>query len=120
MISYDISSGTLAHDGVKIGSGYSGQPACKNDPTKCSAHNEGPIPPGLYRIGDPVDTETHGPYVLPLSPDDGNEMYGRSGFLIHGDSVAHPGTASHGCIIMPRKVREVIHESGDRLLEVTA
>lgn len=119
MISYEISTGKLWRDGVKIGEGYSGTPECKNDPDKCSLHDQGPIPPGTYDIGAPVDTVTHGPYVLPLTPHAENEMYGRSGFLIHGDSVIHPGTASRGCIIMPRAVREYVHHSGERTLEVT-
>lgn len=120
MIRYAISTGELTRDGVPLGAGYSGQPECKNDPSKCSVRNHGPIPPGFYSIGDPVDTEKHGPFVLPLAPHADNEMYGRSAFLIHGDSVAHPGTASQGCIIMPRAVRETVHRLGDRDLEVVA
>lgn len=120
MINYEISTGKLSKDGAALGTGYSGQPSCKNDPAKCDQHNEGPIPPGRYMIGDPIDTPTHGPYVLRLSPDAANEMHGRSGFLIHGDSAARPGTASQGCIILPRAVREAVHASGDRLLEVVA
>lgn len=118
MIQYEISTGTVRRDGTLIGVGYSGQPECKNNPSKCSVHDHGPIPPGLYTIEPPRDTPTHGPYVLPLTPDSKNEMYGRSGFLIHGDSIAHPGTASHGCIILPRAVREAVHKSGDINLEV--
>lgn len=120
MIRYQISTGELTRDGVPLGAGYSGQPECKNDPSKCDAHDHGPIPPGLYTIGEPHDSQTHGPFVLPLTPHHDNEMYGRSGFLIHGDSVAHPGTASQGCIIMPRAVRETVHRLGDLELEVVA
>lgn len=120
MISYRISTGELTRESVSLGAGYSGQPDCKNDPAKCDQHDKGPIPPGHYTIGEPHDTETHGPFVLPLTPDSANEMYGRSGFLIHGDSVSHPGTASHGCIILPRAVRETVHLTADRDLEVIA
>jgi hypothetical protein len=35
-------------------------------------------------------------------------MCGRDNFLIHGDSIAAPGTASHGCIILNRLARERI------------
>lgn len=118
MIKYKIVNGEITRDGALLGKGYSGQPECKNDVTKCDMHNHGPIPPGQYDIGEPVDTATHGPFVLTLSPHAENEMYGRSGFLIHGDSVVHPGTASQGCIILPRAVREAVHASGDKLLEV--
>jgi hypothetical protein len=51
-------------------------------------------------------------------PDPGTETFGRGEFRIHGDSIAHPGTASHGCIILPRAVRDAIWRSGDRALEV--
>lgn len=118
MILYRISTGALTRDGVPFGAGYSGQPECKNDPAKCDQKDRGPIPPGFYTIGEPCDTETHGPFVLPLTPHPDNEMYGRSGFLMHGDSVKHPGTASHGCIILPRAVRETVHRLDDRDLEV--
>lgn len=120
MWTYRISTAVMVSpDGAaQPGVTYSGQPDCKNDPTKCSIHNKGPIPPGRYTIGAPRDTESHGPFVLPLTPDPANEMYGRSGFLIHGDNVAHPGTASEGCIIAPRAVREKIRLSGDTELQV--
>lgn len=51
MIRYQISTGDLTTDGVVVGKGYSGQPSCKNDPTKCDQHDQGPIPPGRYAIG---------------------------------------------------------------------
>lgn len=118
MITYKISSGTVMRDGTWIGVGYSGQPECKNDPTKCDQKNRGPIPPGRYVIDSPVDTEDHGPFVLPLKPHKDNEMFGRDAFLIHGDSMKNPGTASQGCIILSRAVRETINRNDDRELEV--
>lgn len=39
-------------------------------------------------------------------------------FRIHGDSIRAPGTASHGCIILPRAIRDRIWASGDRALQV--
>jgi len=53
-----------------------------------------------------------------LTPDPSNIMYGRAGFLIHGDSTAHFGRASDGCIVMPINVRHTIWASGDRQVEV--
>lgn len=85
-----------------------------------TVHNVGPIPAGNYFIQKPEDTVTHGPYVLPLVPYSSNEMFGRSGFLIHGDSVVNPGTASEGCIILSRDVREKIWASTDHGLTVIA
>lgn len=116
---YSQASGWIAHDGENVAEGYSGAGDGKNNPAMQDVPNVGPLPRGSYTIGEPSDTKTHGPYVLHLTPDPANEMFGRSGFLIHGDSVVHPGTASEGCIILPRKVREQVWDSGDRDLEVT-
>lgn len=116
---YEQLSGRLySPHGLLMGVGYSGAFDCKNNPQTQSVHNRGPIPRGVYHIGEPIDTVTHGPYVLPLTPDPSNEMFGRYGFLIHGDSIIHPGTASEGCIIQSKDVRERIGESGDRDLQV--
>ena len=115
---YEQSTGDMSRDGILVATGYSGAGEGKNNPAMQDAHNVGPLPQGDYEIESPVDTATHGPYVLRLTPDSGNEMFGRSGFLIHGDSVAHPGTASEGCIILPRSARAQIWESGDTSLEI--
>lgn len=117
---YRQSTGALSLDGEHVADGYAGKGDGKNNPDMQDAHNVGPLPRGLYTIGEPCDTQTHGPYVLRLTPDGANEMCGRAGFLIHGDSSSHPGSASEGCIIMPRAVREQIWDSGDRDLEVLA
>jgi hypothetical protein len=53
-----------------------------------------------------------------IPPDSANTMFGRSGFLIHGDSIARPGFASRGCIIAGRLIREAIAASGDAGLTV--
>lgn len=112
------SEGQLSRDGQIEGHGYAGAGEGKNNPDMQDVQNIGPIPRGLYAIAEPCDTDTHGPYVLRLAPHADNEMCGRSGFLIHGDSKSKPGTASQGCIILPRAVREKIWQSGDRELEV--
>lgn len=119
---YQQSTGKLFHEedssAVEVACGYSGAGECKNNPASQHIHNKGPLPQGSYKIGEPHDTQEHGPYVLPLFPHMDNTMFGRGGFLIHGDSLAAPGTASEGCIILPRKVREYVWASGDRYLEV--
>lgn len=121
MWTYSQRTGILLHDNVMIGTGYSGFGVGKNNPIMQDVHNVGPIPQGRYSIGQPEDLEggPHGPFVLPLTPDPTNEMFGRSGFLIHGDSEAHPGQASQGCVIMSRPVRDAIQKWGDSELEVT-
>lgn len=102
----------------RVAIGYSGAGEGKNNPAMQDVHNVGPLPVGKYEIGEPTDTKTHGPYVLHLTPDPANEMFGRGSFLIHGDSVVNPGTASEGCMIFSRTIRERIWASGDRQLEV--
>ena len=101
-----------------VGTGYSGKGEHKNDPGSQALHNLGPIPRGFYTIGPPVNSETHGPFCLPLIPDASNAMFGRAFFLIHGDSKQHPGEASEGCIIQNRATREAVWNSGDRRLQV--
>ena len=110
--------GTLSKDGKERAKGYAGKGLGKNNPLMESVKNTGPIPKGMWRIEAPVDTEENGPYVLRLTPFAETDTKGRGGFLIHGDSKAHPGEASRGCIILGRKVREEIWTSGDHSLEV--
>jgi hypothetical protein len=118
MWTYEQWTGRLLHDGSYAGSGYSGHAEGKNNPEHEKDHAIGPIPQGWYKIGPPKDTKTHGPYVLELTPAPENEMYGRSGFLIHGDSIKKPGTASQGCIILVPALRIRIWKSEDTELTV--
>jgi hypothetical protein len=81
----------------------------------------GPIPAGTYTIGKMFDnTGKTGPGSMRLTPDAGNEMNGRSGFLIHGDNSKHNFSASEGCIILSRSTRDAISSSGITRLEVNA
>jgi Protein of unknown function (DUF2778) len=117
--SYQQSTGKLCQNGYLNCVGYSGHAEGKNNPIEESARATGPIPVGIWKIvGPPVDTPEHGPYVLHLTPDPDTETFGRSGFLMHGDSIIHPGLASMGCIIMPRYTRQSVWLSGDRVLTV--
>ena len=121
MWSYRISIGEMSQNGQpRAEVCYSGRGACKNDPSKCGVVMEGPIPTGKYRIGNAYMHDTLGPYTMNLDPLPGTDTHGRSLFRIHGDSVAHPGDASHGCLIAPRSLREAINNTNDRILEVTA
>lgn len=100
--------------------GYSGSGVHKNKPASQSLKGLGPIPQGRWRIGAPYRSQSVGPYALRLTPDTSTKTFGRTALLIHGDSIKAPGTASNGCIILPRSVRERIWTSGDRDLLVAA
>lgn len=115
------SNGGLYRYGVILATGYSGHEQGRNEPTLESHPRLGPIPRGEWLIaGPPVDTAEHGPFVLRLIPKAGTDTFGRGGFLLHGDSVRAPGTASLGCIILPRAMRESIWHSDSRDLLVTS
>lgn len=118
---YEQSTGKLSStESGYIATGYSGGDSGKDNPLLQSVHDVGPIPCGIYAIGAPFDDPEHGPYCLRLSPDAANQMFGRSGFLMHGDSLEHPGMASKGCIIMPHEARVAVWQSGDKELQVYA
>jgi Tlde1 domain len=131
------STGEMFHnsvDSVPVGTGYAGRgaglknPSCQDVGTTRSAWvddpaNAGPLPQGSYTIGPRQLNVTHEGIRLPASmrvfPKSGNQMFGRSGFLIHGDFAGDVGRmASKGCIILPRNVRNKIGHSGDKCLEV--
>lgn len=107
----------VGYAGLDDGDGIPEPGEGKNDPTKTREKGVGPIPVGTYLIGALFNHATAGRYTMRLTPLPGTEVFGRSGFLIHGDSRI-PGTASHGCIILPRVIRLLIGESKDRILNV--
>ena len=110
----------LRPDGTLLGRGYSGAGAGKNNPSLENVVDIGPIPSGIYRIGDPQWHPLLGEYAIPLTPDVANDMFGRSDFWLHGDSDIHPGAASKGCPVLALAYREAIVKSGDRGLEVVS
>ena len=126
MYVYEIASGKLySANGNLISEGYSGSEEAKNNPAAVQEVAKGPIPPGLYTMsmirdvnGQPCDYEDKKKPVIRLIPDRTNEMYGRSGFLIHGDNTDH--TASEGCVIMDYPTRVYLASGADNRLEVIA
>lgn len=115
---FEQHTGNLMYDGKVIAAGYSGHGDGKNSEQMQHVPNVGPIPQGHYTIGKPFDSPSHGPFAMHLEPFPQNQMFGRSGFLIHGDSVKLPGSASEGCIILGRNVRQAVWDSADRTLRV--
>jgi len=129
---YSISTGELwkvdaSGNATFVSSGYSGKGNGLNNPYDQDIQGEkgkadaGPIPAGNYTIGKMFDnTGKTGPGSMRLKPDAGNEMNGRSGFLIHGDNRKHDFSASEGCIILSQSARNAISSSGITRLEVNA
>jgi hypothetical protein len=116
---WDQSEGKMYRKGHKeTYSGYSGRDWGKNNPAAENAPGIGPIPAGLWKMTGVKNSPNTGPFTIVLEPDDKTDNLGRSAFRIHGDSIKNPGTASHGCIILPRAVREKIYGSDDHELQV--
>src|SRR5215470_10121987 len=122
MWTYVQKTGALLRNERLVGGGYSGRDEGLNNPAMQAVHDLGPIPQGGWTIvGPPVNTAEHGPFVLTLRPFDGTNTFGRTGFLMHGDKGAGPPqSASRGCIVIGRDIREEVWESGDRELLVVA
>lgn len=121
MWKYEQSTGRMYDKtGKLVATGYAGKGEHKNKHADQNLVGVGPLPVGKYVITAPRTSAQTGPYAMPLDPNKDNVMFGRSSFQIHGDSIKAPGTASSGCIIMPRNIRELIWNSGDHDLEVVA
>jgi type VI secretion system (T6SS) effector TldE1-like protein len=119
MWTYKQATGELSHDTLGVlGRGYSGHGEGVNNTAMEHIPRVGPIPRGHWSIGAPRDSERVGPFALALTPEPDTQTFGRTAFLIHGDNRHRDQSASHGCIIMPRVIREAIHDSDDTDLEV--
>lgn len=118
---YAQKTGVLSHNNDPLATGYSGFDDGKNNPAAQDQPNVGPIPQGSWTIQKPAyDSSDHGPHVMRLLPKPGTQTFGRSGFLMHGDSIQHAGSASHGCVIMSRLVRSIVSDSPDNDLSVVS
>ena len=124
MFTYEQSSGRLyGPDGTHIATGYAGGNEGKN-PEGVNNHSMqdqkgiGPLPTGFYTFGEVVAQSQLGPFAIPLVPLPGNQMFGRGGFYCHGDTAQLNHSASEGCMIFPRQVRNEIVSSNDKQLAV--
>lgn len=116
MWTYNQLTGELLRNSEFIGTGYSGTGLGHNNPLWQDIHNVGPIPKGIYQIGESRVHPKLGPIVMNLDPIPTTEVFGRSAFRIHGDNSRHD--ASHGCIILGPSIRKQISDSNDKLLQV--
>ena len=106
-IRYVIATGHLTVSGQTF-SGYAGKGMWINDPDSTDEVSRGPLPCGTYRLHKPVRHPRLGPLSIRLEPVPGTEMFGRSGFFIHGDNARGDRSASSGCIVVNRVARETI------------
>lgn len=91
--------------GAYISTGYAGFGAGKDNVADESIADIGPLPENLYAFGDWYTDPEKGPLVTHLTPVGDGEMYGRSGMMVHGDSIEHPGQASLGCCVADHPTR---------------
>ena len=119
---YNSATGSLYHDNVFVARGYAGHGDGVNNPSLQGVQSVGPLPTGRYTIGAQQNNVTGSGLILRgsmrLTPAPSNEMHGRSGFLIHGDNNRRNQTASEGCMVFNRDVRDQIANSGDTDLVV--
>jgi hypothetical protein len=116
MPEYDQRTGEIFYAGTLIGRGYSGTGTDRNRPESEHIRDRGPIPRGTYTIEYVGDYPGRGPMVFRLTPTQGTDTHGRSGFLIHGDNEYND--ASTGCIVMPPNVRRLLMNTADNTLTV--
>lgn len=123
MWAYNQTTGELLRaNGTVAGIGYSGRGAGLNNPAMQDKAFEGPLPCGLYNIGEAFTHEHLGPVTMKLAPFDDHLMFGRDEMCCHGDEKAHAGQhlASDGCMIQDRNARLELSRSQDRVLKVVS
>ena len=95
---------------------YSGAQGFVNRPSQTDVFQKGPIPQGLWDIGVAVQHKRLGAVAIPLTALSYEGK--RSAFFIHGDNAAMNQTASKGCIVTSRAVRDLIGAKGFTTLVV--
>ena len=119
MYTYHQLNDALTRNGTLLLTGYAGHGVGLNNPALENQHDIGPLPRGRYRMTALIDSPHTGLATIILDPEPANQMFGRSGFRIHGDNAANNHTASDGCIIGGHAAdRAQIWKSGDHDLTV--
>jgi len=90
-----------------VGVGYSGHEEVLNNPVYDYLKGIGCIPVGRYTLDGPYTDPEKGPVVFKLIPAPSNNMMGRSGFMLHGDTTPAVHDASDGCIASPLWTRSI-------------
>jgi hypothetical protein len=123
MWTFSITDGKwYSPSGTFVSKGYAGgnlghNPEGVDNPDDEGIKDVGPLPEGWYTFGEPVQHSKLGTFAIPLIPDPSNDMKGRAGFFLHGDTTP-PGNASEGCIVQPYMTRYATWTSPDHRLQV--
>ena len=123
---YAVNTGQMylraGEDTLEIDRGYSGYKEYRNSVRFEKAKLLGPIPRGVWTVGFGQAHPRLGPQAIPLEIEEG-DIFGRSGFFIHGENGFVNFTASTGCIVLGRSARDCIdhlsRRAGVRRLVVT-
>jgi len=116
---YKVSARAFYLNGTyKFDAEYSGRPGYWNDSANECVSGKGPLPRGAYTIGPAFYHHKTRAMTMRLIPFIENQMCGRDGFMIHGNSGKHPRDASDGCIILDIRYRKEINDSSDKILVV--
>ena len=115
---YYINSGELWQGSEIVARGYSGRRPFLNMAAATDRIGLGPIPIGYWTIGNGVDHPNLGPLSIALYPI--TYKGPRSAFFIHGDNAKRDQSASRGCIILDRRIRDMLNASRDKVLLVVA
>ena len=91
----------------------------RNNPLMQDVHFIGPLPQGLYRVGEWGDHPPVGQNSAPLTQI-GGETYGRSAFFMHGPGGEDPENSSEGCIVIPHDDRLKVIALNPATITVTA
>ena len=90
----------------------------RNNPDAQGEQFIGPLPRGLYYVGDAYYSEKYKDNTMNLTPSPANDMLGRNSFLIHSNNSKHPTEASEGCIVAGPDIRQEIAEARYKYLWV--
>ena len=123
-LNYSQATGIITDDDghviVPMGKAWAGRDKGKNNPDMQGVRETGPLPQGVYTVGD-WGTHGHlGPDSAQLIQTKG-DTFGRSGFYIHGPAMyGNYGQESKGCIVILRLFRLKVEEMKPDTITVKA
>lgn len=91
---------------------YAGYGDDRNNPKSQNLKNRGPIPQGWWDIGRGYPHPELGNPTFNLDPQAGTDSFTRDAFRIHADNARGDRSASKGCIVCNRSVREQVQRMG--------